>query len=275
MDATPKRKPKKLRKPQQLALPLPPGRGGKRAGAGRKRKGPRPRVPHRPRARIDEHKASLVTTRLRPDIWRLRSERCFRAVRRSLVAGCARFGARIVHFTAQANHLHLVLEADDRRCLWRCMQGLSVRIAKAVSKVMDRHGSVFSDRYHNFVFASPRAARNALRYVLLNTRRHDRQLGRARPARWVDPLSSALYFDGWREQEAVPKPRPDDPWPVVAPQSYLLRVLWRRRGLIAVRRGAGPKGLRGGGVGGLVVRGGRAPGAYEWAEIATRDARDR
>jgi len=117
-------------------------------------------------------------------------------VRRALVAGRERFGFRLVHFSVQRDHLHLLAEAADRRALSRGMQGLSIRVARAINRHLHRSGKVFADRYHARALKTPRAARWALRYVLLNARKHERGAG-AVPFGFVDTCSSAAWFDGF------------------------------------------------------------------------------
>ena len=129
---------------QDLPLPL---WGGARRGAGRKRKSPRKNVPHCTRKQF--RRGTLhVTMRLRREVWNLRSHRCFRALKRAFVEGCDRFGFRVVHFSVQGNHIHLIVEAPDAVGLGRAMKGLEVRMARALNKVMSRRGPVFADRYH-------------------------------------------------------------------------------------------------------------------------------
>ena len=41
-------------------------------------------------------------------------------------------GLRIVQFSVQGNHLHLIVEADSSTALSRGMQGLCIRLAKAL-----------------------------------------------------------------------------------------------------------------------------------------------
>jgi hypothetical protein len=98
---------------------------------------------------------------------------------------------------------------------------------------------VLEDRYHVRVLATPQQVRNAIRYVLLNARRHAAKLRRSKklpgPVR-LDPASSARWFDGWRPGVA----REDPPaafglriTPAVSrPRTWLLRKGWRRRGLL-------------------------------------------
>ena len=66
----------------------------------------------------------------------LAREQCMAAARE-------RHGLRVIEFTVLGNHLHLLVEADDDLALSRGMQGLCIRIAKALNRVMDdRHGGV-------------------------------------------------------------------------------------------------------------------------------------
>ena len=144
-------------------------------------------MPHRPRRRF-RHGALHVTLRLRAEVWNLRTHRCFRALRRAFERGCQRFGYRLVHFSVQGNHIHLIVEAPDAVQLGRAMKGLEVRMARALNGVMRRRGPVFADRYHAHLLRSPREAANAVRYVLQNWRVHG--LGRD-DASEPDPYSSA------------------------------------------------------------------------------------
>ena len=83
-----------------------------------------------------------------PGLPSLRGGRLFSEVRFALAAGRGRFGLRLVHFSVQSNHLHLIVEAADARALARGMQGLLVRVARAVNRTLVRRGRLFADRYH-------------------------------------------------------------------------------------------------------------------------------
>jgi hypothetical protein len=94
-----------------------------------------------------------------------------RALRAAFAAGCARnlSGAfRLCHYAVLNDHLHLICEAEGRTALSRGLQGLLIRIARALNKLWSRRGSVFADRYHDHILKSPREVRNALRYVFGN-----------------------------------------------------------------------------------------------------------
>ncbi|HEY6911965.1 MAG TPA: transposase [Myxococcales bacterium] len=133
-----------------------------------------------------------MTVRLRREVWNLRGHRCFRALRRSFAAGCERFGFRLVHFSVQGNHVHMIVEAPDAVALGRAMKGLAVRMARALNKAMRRRGPVFADRYHALLLESPRQAANAIRCVLENWRVHAARLLRPAPS-GVDPCCSLAW----------------------------------------------------------------------------------
>lgn len=203
--------------------------GGKRVGAGRKPKGSRAGVPHTRRPSVSGHHPQHVTLRMVDRLPTLRQDLFVRALRAVLKKGKERFGLRVVHYSIQHNHLHCVVEAAGRRALARGMQGLNIRIARAINRVIGRHGRVLGDRYHARALRTPREVRNVLAYVLLNWRRHSRSTIDA----W-DLASSALVFDGWIEGPSrVAKDVLDEIADTRAPPDlWRLKTGWRRRGLI-------------------------------------------
>jgi REP element-mobilizing transposase RayT len=203
--------------------------GGKRKGAGRKPKSALAKVKHAARPALTRHHVALVTSRVLDRVTGLRRKVQWKVVRRSILRGCERFGMRLIEFSVQGNHIHYLCEADDRKALTRGMQGLSIRIAKGLNKALDASGKVFADRYHGRVLETPLEVRRALAYVLNNARKHARS---GQPWQgWIDTFSSAPWFGGW---QVAPRPRfPDgDQRPVPEPSNWLLRVGWRRHGLI-------------------------------------------
>ncbi len=54
------------------------------------------------------------------------------------------------------------------------------------------------------------------------------------PRPWIDPYSSAYYFDGWlgRPDGRLGQPPPGPP-SVAPPETWLLSAGWRRAGLIS------------------------------------------
>src|SRR5450631_1324035 len=182
----------KSRRPVQLPLPLAglPKLGAKRRG--RKPNPGRRAVPHRAReAHSSAHPVHVV---LRSKVRSLRTQFLFPTLRRALAkATRARGDFRVVQFSVQGDHLHLVVEAGSQAALSRGMQGLAIRIARRVNRLVFRTGKLWVGRFFSRELRSPRVVRNALAYVLHNFRKHG-----AAGAALIDPYSSAPYFDGFR-----------------------------------------------------------------------------
>ncbi|WP_169927844.1 transposase [Labilithrix luteola] len=171
---------------------------------------------------------------------RFRQERISRAIRRR-IASATRRGFQIVQFSIQQNHLHLVVEADDRKLLWKGIQRLAQRLAWDINALAHRHGSLWRDRYTRRDLTSPRQVRNALVYVLMNFRKHAiDEVDYALASMTLDPCSSAFWFDGWdtragpllaalrRELEETNLLES----PVSRARTWLLRAGWKRHGLM-------------------------------------------
>ena len=232
-------------------------RGGKRAGAGRKPKGAVAMVSH---ARRPAHKAAHplhISMKVLPDLPSLRQPRLVRVITHAMRQvhsvqqdDASRGAFRIVEFSVQDTHVHLLAEAADKRAMSRGMASLAIRIALAIKRVLGRDGKVWRDRYYARRLTVPKEVRNALVYVLLNSVKHkpDRlAAGRRQTSTRVlvdVRCTSATWFKGFAPTcEAalrVAGAAPHDP-PVAAAATWLLTTGWRRHGLIDPRRD-GPRG---------------------------------
>jgi REP element-mobilizing transposase RayT len=217
--------------------------GGWRPGAGRKRKPGAVSHAERPSERADlpQH----VTLRVLDGVESLADGRSIKIIRNAIRAS-HKGGFRITEFNVLGNHLHLITQAESKRALSTGIQGLTIRIARRTNAARGRRGKLFAHRYHARYLNSPREVRNALRYVLLNRRHHaaEKRVERA-PATtqaprfsryWIDPWSSAAWFDGWAQPI-----RFDEPWkrellamtpPTLKPTVWLLTTGWKRHGLL-------------------------------------------
>jgi REP element-mobilizing transposase RayT len=160
----------------------------------------------------------------------LREPSVFRSLRPAFLAA-SNEDFRIVHFSVQRDHLHLLVEATNRAALSRGMHVLAIRIARAVNRALRRAGRVFADRYHARDLTTPRAVRNGLVYVLANVRKH------LRVRTGLDPCSSAAAFDGWsgdRPFETLEAEASRARAWTSSARTWLLRLGWRRYGPIAV-----------------------------------------
>ena len=200
-----------------------------RAGLKKQRPGPKPaefpNVRHRARAVHKYWNPLHVTLRARRGLPSFRSQTLFAAFEVA-VRRTRRDDFRVVEFSVQDDHLHLIVEADDSDALARGMKSFSVRANRLFNTASLRgRGRVWADRYHRRDLTSARQVRNALVYCLQNYRKHERVTsGSPR----IDPCSSARWFQGWtaiREHD-------DGPRPTERARTVLLRTAWQKHGFI-------------------------------------------
>ena len=227
---------KQLDKNGQLRGALP-GEKRKNVGRPRKKHG-RASERHLPRVRFTSTRPLHVVMRVARSVRNLRTERMMFAIREALITLAKREGAfRIVHMSVQRKHLHLLVEASSNDALSAGMKAFGISAAKHLNAALPlvdgerRRGVVFPDRYHAVQLGTPTQVRNCIAYVLNNWRHH----GEDRGVTWrLDPFSSAVTFDGWRDArdgQFVQPPGYIAPL-VWAPTTWLLRQGWRKRGLI-------------------------------------------
>ena len=209
------------------------GHGGPRKGAGAKRVG-RGQVPHRQRIGFQKLTPAHVTLRVVKGLSNLRQRSFVMEVRKTFARGCERGDCRLVEYSIQHNHLHLIVEAESQDALSRGMKSIAARFALAVNRVFRRTGKVIAGRYHVQLLTSPTQVRNALRYVLLNIRKHFKPRNGHAPPVKIDEASSGSQFDGWRasSESLRVKAATQEVVGVAKAASWLLSKGWRRRGLI-------------------------------------------
>jgi REP element-mobilizing transposase RayT len=175
-----------------------------------------------------------VTLRATDGLPSLREDVPFEAIKRALSAA-SKPAFRLLHFSVQRDHIHLLVEADTSVALSRGIQGLAIRAAKAINRALRRHGRVWASRFHVRDLQTPREVRHALLYVLNNLKKH------VPTARGLDPCSSSAWFWGWKR----PVAQSPGASPVAAPRTWLARVGWQRHGRLDLdeppRARAGPR----------------------------------
>ncbi len=183
-------------------------------------------ISHRKRPQLHKKEVLHLTLKLRRGLQSLRRGKTFEAITRSFHKYSLREGFRLVHFSVQHDHLHLIAEADSKAGLTQAMQRLMVSLARQLNFVWQKMsgkwtGRVFKERYHQHVIRNPKEVRAALLSVLRNALEHGE-------IHWgeQDRYSSARYFDGF--SKAKPQAPPDKL--IVKATAWLLTKGWRKSG---------------------------------------------
>lgn len=81
---------------------------------------------------------------------------------------------KIIHYTLEYNHIHLLVEAASNRVLHSGMQAFGISLAKGINRFKRLKGTVYKHRYHYRQISSPRDLKNVLHYIFHNGIKHKR-----------------------------------------------------------------------------------------------------
>jgi REP element-mobilizing transposase RayT len=168
---------KKLRKNTQLSLINP-----KRAG--------RPAIHdigirHISRPLIKNATSFHLTIKVRANKADIQSKRILKAPHHGIKRARLK-KLRVIHYTLEFNHVHLLVECCDNKTLQLGMQALGISFSKAINKIKKLKGGVYKHRYHLRMIASSRELRNVLHYIFHNGIKHRRALS------LIDPFNSLV-----------------------------------------------------------------------------------
>ncbi len=203
---------RRLPEPFQLTFAEPPRRDGQPRLKPGPKQGPRPSVRHRVRPAHESCNPVHVTLRALKGLPSFRQQRFYDAFE-SAFRRTRRDDFRIVEFSVQDDHVHLLVEADDDDALARGMKSFSVRANRLFNAAHGRgRGPVWGDRYHRRELTTAREVRDALVHCLCS------------------PFSSARWFQGWTAMDAADADA--GPRPTETARTLLLASAWQQHGLI-------------------------------------------
>lgn len=200
------------------------GRGGKRRGSGRKRKNSKG-VAHRTREHVNRRVPLHINFKYKCAI---RNKDCLRLLKRAIL-NARKQGLRILHFSLQHNHVHLIVEAETNEVLSSGMRSMTVTMAMGLKR-----GKIQISRYHLHVLKGLREARNAVMYVLFNRQKHEKGTSSK-----IDGYTSVLQLENWKEVVGAFVSRMkvrlsierDDVWEMDRPVSNLGKLAIKNPGL--------------------------------------------
>jgi hypothetical protein len=73
---------------------------------------------------------------------------------------------QVVHASLQADRLHLVIEASDKKAMRSGVSGVTIAFAMRLNSILGRpNGKVWSDRYHSHELTTPSEVERTLAFV--------------------------------------------------------------------------------------------------------------
>lgn len=139
-------------------------RGGRRTNSGRKRL-KSIGVAHRARELISLKTPLHINIKLAAS---LKNSKAMNAFKRSVINSGKFF--HVLHYSIEANHIHLIAEAQNNESLEKGMRSFTNTLVKCLKK-----GSLQNERYHLHVLKTPTETKNAFYYVIRNHTHHSKE----------------------------------------------------------------------------------------------------
>ncbi len=209
--------------------------GGARKGAGKKKQN-QGMQNHLPRPEISNKIPLHINLKIVKGLPNLRTKNLFKIVKQAMKRARLR-GFSINQFAILKNHIHLIVESENKKEMAKGMQALTISLAKSINGLCKRRGKVFVDRYHLHILKTPQEVKNALIYLFKNAARHYKLKN------IFDPYSSLIAFSH-REKllnmvgflvpkfsssfEEICDHLAEITQMVDQPKSYLLKIGWQK-----------------------------------------------
>lgn len=88
------------------------------------------------------------------------------------ILNARRQGLKVIHFSLEYDHIHLLIEADNNQTLGKGMKAFGVTIAKKINKFRGLMGAVYKHRYHFRRIESSKQLKNVMKYIFSNGVKH-------------------------------------------------------------------------------------------------------
>ncbi len=154
---------KKIRKNTQLTLI-------NRKGAGRPALHD-PGIRHTNRPHIKKPASLHLTIKVKKKKAEIKNKSVLKILKRAIL-NARKQGLRVIHFSLEYDHVHLLIEADNNLILGKGMQAFGVTLSKAINRLKKLKGGVYKHRYHFRQISSTRELKIVMNYIFTNGLKH-------------------------------------------------------------------------------------------------------
>lgn len=142
-------------------------------------------IRHLSRPKIKKPTSLHLTIKVRENKADIQNKKILRALHHAIKR--ARFKKlKVIHYTLEYNHIHLLVECDNNSILHQGMQALGISLSKAINRIKKGKGHVYKHRYHFRQISSSRDLKNVLHYIFQNGIKHHRTKS------IIDPYNSLI-----------------------------------------------------------------------------------
>ncbi len=128
-------------------------------------------IRHTPRPLITRRASLHLTVKVKRNKADIKNKAVLAILKRAILNARLK-GLRVIHYTLEYDHVHLLIEADNNKILGKGMQAFGVTLAKAINRLWKLKGEVYKHRYHFSRIESPRELKNVMNYIFNNGVKH-------------------------------------------------------------------------------------------------------
>ena len=154
---------KKIRKNTQLSMLNFKGAGRPRVHD--------PGIAHRSRPFLERASSLHLTIKVKAIKAEMKNKAVLSMLKRAIL-NARKKGLKIIHYSLEFDHVHLLVEADDNAELAIGMQSFGVTLSKAINRMRKMKGAVYKHRYHFRQISSSRELKYVMKYIFSNGVKH-------------------------------------------------------------------------------------------------------
>ena len=140
-------------------------------------------IRHVKRPKISKLTALHLTIKVRSNKADIKSKSILKALHHAIKRARLK-KLKIIHYTLEYNHLHVLVECHNNKILHQGMQAFGISLSKAINRIKRLKGAVYKHRYHFRKCTSRRDYKNVLHYIFANGVKHKRT------SSYIDPYNS-------------------------------------------------------------------------------------
>ena len=130
-----------------------------------------PGIRHTKRPNLKKPTSLHLTVKIKKNKAEIKNKSVLAILKRAIV-NARKQGLKVIHYSLEYDHVHLLIEADNNLILGKGMKAFGVTFAKAINRLKKLKGEVYKHRYHFRRISSSKELKNVMNYIFTNGLKH-------------------------------------------------------------------------------------------------------
>jgi len=128
-------------------------------------------IRHTARPELERPSSLHLTVKIEKEKANLKNKFILKILKKAIL-NARRFNLKIIHYSLEFDHVHLLIEAENNIILGKGMQSFGVTFSKAINRHRNVSGQVYKHRYHFRKITSAKQLKNVMNYIFKNGVKH-------------------------------------------------------------------------------------------------------